>query len=47
MSLHKTNSVGVNDTRIDRMGVPIIKIPRSEMESPSKKSKKDKEEKKK
>ena len=43
IAINKSNSVVVNvkAQRHDRQGLPIIKIPRSEMESPSKKSKKD------
>ena len=42
MLITKSNSTVVNKAqRFDRQGLPIIKIPRSEMESPSKKSKKD------
>ena len=39
--LAKQHSMEVKIQRHDRQGLPIIKIPRSEMESPSKKSKKD------
>ena len=40
--LNKQKSVEVTSKqRYDRQGLPIIKIPRSEMESPSKKGKKD------
>ena len=42
MVITKSNFIIVNKAqRFDRQGLPIIKIPRSEMESPSKNGKKD------
>tara|TARA_B110000285_G_C14902271_1_gene503856 strand:+ start:290 stop:685 length:396 start_codon:yes stop_codon:yes gene_type:complete len=41
LNKQKSLDVASKAQRFDRQGLPIIKIPRSEMESPSKKSKKD------